>query len=212
MTNAAIDAALDNLGMLSTSIVNRPQVVDEQIPRLAALSIDDILKNPEMGSRAVSSSAKHKFIIQKGFAVSAKQIACKPMRKRVYSVSSAFEKKFLEKARDRMSRMHPYGPIQSYGNMQRRSRTRSENESELPDHLPHCSSHANMDPVPFIAFPLDGELSSNLFKSRSMESIDARTSDESVGTSEKDPILITNASFAEVEAVSGGLHRLNVSE
>ncbi|KAK3932441.1 Adenylosuccinate synthetase [Frankliniella fusca] len=215
MTNAALDAALDNLGMLSTAIVNRPQVVDDQIPRLAALSIDDILQNSEMGSRSVSSGGKQNFITENGFAASADEIACRPMRRRVKTIScsSNYGKARMAKMR-RREMVHPYSSVESQGNILRRSRTRSENESERLDHLSQCSPlpQSYMDPVPFIAFPLDGEISSNLFKSRSMESIDARTSDESVGTCEKDALLMANASFAEVDEVSGGLHKLNVSE
>lgn len=94
-----------------------------------------------------------------------------------------------------------------------RSRTRSENESDLLEHLPHCSSnqHTNLSPVPYIALPIDTVLSSNLFKSRSMESIDARASDESVSLPEKE-LTDMIASLREVDSVSSGLHRLNVSE
>lgn len=92
-----------------------------------------------------------------------------------------------------------------------RSRTRSENESDLlePNDGPRCS---HLDPVPYIALPIDSMLSSNLFKSRSMESIDARTSDESVCATEKESVSDRIASLNEVDSVSSGLHRLNVSE
>lgn len=45
-----------------------------------------------------------------------------------------------------------------------------------------------------------------------MESIDARTSDDSVSAVEKELISDTIASLREVDSVSSGLHRLNVSE
>lgn len=94
-----------------------------------------------------------------------------------------------------------------------RSRTRSENESDVLEHLPHCSSNqqTNLSPVPYIALPIDSMLSSNLFKSRSMESIDARASDESVSLPDKE-LTDTIASLREVDSVSSGLLRLNVSE
>lgn len=82
------------------------------------------------------------------------------------------------------------------------------------ENLSFCSSNElpNLDPVPYIALPIESSLSSNLFKSRSMESIDARTSDDSVCATERECLSSTIANLAEVDSVSSGLNRLNVNE
>lgn len=188
MSNVTLDAALDELGMLS-SITNSRQEYIAELSRLAAL---EILQDRDVGS---SNSGNG-------------------MRTRASSMSTVNGRTFvLKRFKDSRLRLKPYDGISlsEQKSSQRRSRTRSENESDL---LNHCSpnQHLSLEPVPYIALPIDSVLASNLFKSRSMESIDARTSDESVVIAEKELMSDEIASLREVDSVSSGLHRLNVSE
>ncbi|XP_034249340.1 uncharacterized protein LOC117650211 [Thrips palmi] len=191
MSKVALDAALDELGMLS-SITNSRQEYIAELSRLAAL---EILQDRDVGSSNAGNG----------------------MRTRASSMSTVNGRTFvLKRFKDSRLRLKPYDGLRlsEPKSSRRRSRTQSENESDLLDHLPHCApnQHPSLEPVPYIALPIDSVLASNLFKSRSMESIDARTSDENVCTAEKELISDTIASLREVDSVSSGLHRLNVSE
>lgn len=184
MANVALDAALDELGMLSTVTNSRQEYITEQLSRLTAL---DILQDHNICTRGSNLR----------------------MRTRANSASTVLGRKIMKK----MITRTPVLPYYKDRDNCRRSRTRSENESELSDHLSYytANQHSCLDPVPYIALPIDSVLSSNLFKSRSMESIDARTNDESASAIEAE-VPNAVASLAEVDSVSNKLHRLNVSE
>lgn len=168
VSNVALDAALNELGMLSTITNSHQEYVLEQQSkaRLAALDISEDHANAIRKSKGQTRTRASSVSLVKRKVVKARRFGGGCMRN-------------LQKERVLM--------------------------------MPLTLLHMKV-PCSQITVPVDSVPTSNLFKSRSMESIDARTSDDSVCATEREYESDLVSSVAEVDSVSSGLHRLNVSE